>query len=71
MFYIKEENVQALNDINSLLGEIYTKGQDSVLIVNARTKIFEILNQIYENSISDRVKINVDMQEENNSLKKE
>ena len=47
-YHISEEDFNTLQTINEALGEIYTKGQDSVIIVKVRTALLNVLNNIYE-----------------------
>ena len=43
---ISYENYNLLQEINNALAEIYTKGQDSITIVNVRQALFKIINDL-------------------------
>lgn len=42
--------IQTLSHINDTLGEIYTKGDDSILLVRCRQLLYNIINE-YQYSI--------------------
>lgn len=43
-----EDIVNELNEINNILGEIYTKGRDSFLLVQCRQRLFNVIERIDE-----------------------
>ena len=45
---ITQENYQLLQEINNALGEIYTKGQDSITLVRAREALQHIIMNLHE-----------------------
>lgn len=45
---ISEENYQLLQEINNALGEIYTKGQDSITLVKVREALYEIIKDLHQ-----------------------
>ena len=43
-----EDIINELNEINNILGEIYTKGRDSFLLVQCRQRLFNVIERIDE-----------------------
>lgn len=62
---ITENQFNQLIEINNTLGEIYTKGKDSILLVQCRQALYDITNDIHALSHSQ---INI---VDNNEDKKE
>lgn len=48
MMKITEEQLNTLNQINNALGNIYTKGEESVILVKCRITLSSIIDSIYE-----------------------
>ena len=65
-YHISEENLNMLSAINDALGEIYTKGQDSIMLVKIRTALLTLLNDIQAAAhAADHVHVNIVQQPEN------
>lgn len=47
---INEEQLNMLNQINDALGNIYTKGEESIILVKCRITLSSIIDSIYENN---------------------
>lgn len=61
---ISSENYQLLQDANEALGEIYTKGKDSIVLVNVRQALQKIITDIHAS-----IPININL--EGNEIKEE
>ena len=47
---ITEEQLNILNQINDALSNIYTKGEESIILVKCRMTLSSIINDIYQNN---------------------
>ena len=62
---ITQENYQLLQEINNALGEIYTKGQDSITLVRVREALYKIIGDLHE---QEHIHVNfIEQKEENNN----
>lgn len=58
------ENFRLLQNINDALGEIYTKGEDSIMIVRIRESLYKIITELHEQEHQNIFNQNIQNKEE-------